>query len=530
METTRLIELTDLGIHRQFTVPLIRGRIVELVGTNGVGKSTCIDAIRDWLGGGEVTVQRRDGSERGTLACDGSGMRRFAKQRRAFGSGPAELGFVFVEERFDMQDLIEPKLKKAEDRDAHRIKALLSLSRARIDFAEFERLIPPVIDGHQPISIEPARKADDPVRQAALVKRALEAEARRYEELASKLRAHERVAVESVKDVDARLPHDRAALQAAHEQTVTAVATLRAQQRAAEDARRARVDAERRIKEAGATYQGPSVDSASQLYAEAQQKACNARDQYSSAVAAVCAAEEALRAAQMALRGRETECRAADAEVGAAARVLEAAEDHENLVTKLTGQFAADLPKPPAAESQATAEVAKAEAEQAVLTGERVREALRKREEAAGLGKQAAANEAWAERLREAAKATDEVLSRAVQSSRLRVLGDRLLYRHEDGREEEFDRLSRGQRSIVAIQEAAKGVCEGTGDGTRILLFPQEIWEGLAPENRDAVADAVALEDICTVTGRVPERGESAELHVVVYGSQIVTFERDGRA
>lgn len=517
-EVTRLFEISGLGVHRQFVVPLKRGKVVELVGTNGIGKSTAIDAIREWLGA-DVAVPRNDDVDRGQLSCDGSGYRRFAKQCRSFGSAPNELGFVFVEERFDMMDLIDPRLKKPEDRDAARIKACLSLNKTQIPFSEFEAVVPP-INGHAPISIDAARKADDPVQQAAKVKRALEAEARKYEDLAEKLRGDQRVAVESVKDVDVAQPHDRAALQLAHESAVTKLATLRQRARAAEEARLSREAAERRIQEAGATYRGPSIADAATALEESKAKALQAKQAKDAAEQSVRAAEEALRIAKAELASRASIALSEQAAVRAAEQTLQAANDHESLLANLTGQFTADLPQAPDPNEIAEAEAKKAEAEKAAFAGEQVRTALAKRAEADELGKKAAANEAWAMRLREAAKATDEVLSRAVKSPRLRVLGDRLLYRHEDGREEEFDRLSMGQKSIAAIMEAIKGVVEG-GDGTRILLFPQVIWDSLSPENRDAIADIASVEDVAIITGRITARGEPSELHVVIYGEGV---------
>lgn len=519
-EVMRLIELTGIGIHRCFKVPVLRGRVVELVGTNGVGKSTAIDAFREWLGA-DVHVERSYDEDRGQVECEGSGFRRFAKQRRTFGSAPNDLGFVAVEERFDMMDLIEPKLKKAEDRDRVRIKAQLSLSRAKIDFKEFEALIPPR-NGHEPINIEKARKADDPVQQAAIVKRALEEEARRYEGLAAKWRDDQRVAIESVKAVDVSVPHDRAVLQAQHEAAVTRVATLREQVKAAEEAKKTRAAAELQIQEAGATYRGPTIPEATASLEQARAKADAAKQAELAAKEAVRAAEEALRIARAELCSKTAIAVSEQAAVRAAEQTLQAAGDHESLLANLTGQFTADLPQAPEPATIVEAESVKAAAEQAVLAGEKARVAIAKRSEAEELGRKAAANEAWAARLREAGKATDEVLNRALKSPRLRVMGDRLVYRHDSGQEEEFDVLSRGQRSIAAIQEAARGVTE-EGDGTRVLLFPQEIWEGLAPENRDAISDTAAIEDLCIVTGRVQNRdaGEPSELHVRVYGEGI---------
>lgn len=523
-EIARLIELTDLGIHRMFQVPLVRGRVVELVGPNGIGKTTAIDAVRDWLGG-DVTIQRRDGSDKGQLTCDGSGMRRFAKQRRSFGSAPKDLGFVFVEDHFDMVDLIEPKLQKAEDRDARRIKAQLSLSRAKVDFAEFEKLIPPQTPGHEAITVEKARKEEDLVRQAAAVKRILETEARKWEDVAEKLRADQRVAVESVKDVDMAQPHDRAALQAAHEAAVTRVATLREKAEAAELAKRTRAEAERKIAEAGMTYRGPTLVQATAALAEKRAVALDAKSAKEAAEAAVKAAEVALQAAKLELQAKMAMAVATQAAVQSAQQSLDAAQDHESLLSNLTGQFTADLPQPPDLAEVAQAESVKTAAERALFVGERVRTALAKRDEAAEFGKQAAHHESWATRLREAGKATDEVLSKALKSPRLRVLGDRLLYIHDDGSQEEFDRLSRGKRSIAAIREAAKGVTED-GDGTRLLLFPQEIWEGLDPESRDCVSDTASLEDLCVLTGRVNQRDEPRELRIVVYGEGVVELNQ----
>ena len=115
------IELQDVGPIHQLSIPLPEGGgVVILRGKNDAGKSETLNAV-DALVTGRGSIEKRDGSPRGSISL-GEARLTVVKQQRRDG---AELAAVSLDSRFDLADLVDPGLKDPEKADSFRIKALI---------------------------------------------------------------------------------------------------------------------------------------------------------------------------------------------------------------------------------------------------------------------------------------------------------------------------------------------------------------------------------------------------------------------
>jgi hypothetical protein len=125
----------------------------------------------------------------------------------------------------------------------------------------------------------------------------------------------------------------------------------------------------------------------------------------------------------------------------------------------------------------------------------------------------AAEHDRQAERLRQAAKGTDDVLSAVVAKAgvplrvepvdgRMRLVTDT----RARGRTC-FGELSDGERWRMALDLAIKAVGEG-GE----ITIPQIAWEGLDPMNRQAIAEQLAEAGVIAYTAEADEGDLRAEV------------------
>jgi hypothetical protein len=118
--------------------------------------------------------------------------------------------------------------------------------------------------------------------------------------------------------------------------------------------------------------------------------------------------------------------------------------------------------------------------------------AIKAQEEASRYLERSRSHRRQAELLREAARATDHVLSQMVGrvTSRLRVAQGRLVCDTDRGAEP-FSELSTGERWRIALEIGAEQVGRGG-----LVTVPQEAWESLDPQHRaeiTAIAHQVGI-------------------------------------
>jgi hypothetical protein len=139
-------------------------------------------------------------------------------------------------------------------------------------------------------------------------------------------------------------------------------------------------------------------------------------------------------------------------------------------------------------------------ARQAIETAAVVRAAKVRMAKAARHQAEAAAARKNADRIREAARQTDDVLSTAVSSRHLRVKAGRLVTKKEDGREAFYADRSQGTRWTIALDEATELIRRLGAEGTAIIAAPQEAFESLDVHNRRLIHEHAVKLGVCVLT------------------------------
>jgi SWI/SNF-related matrix-associated actin-dependent regulator 1 of chromatin subfamily A len=405
-------------------------------------------------------------------------------------TGEAEV--ATLEGRFDISQLVDPGLKDAEAADKARIKALIQLSGAKADAAEFAALLPEGVSLGS--LVEAAEQSADPVTLAAQIKRALESQARREEKIAAEKRT-EATAIRQnaggVDDAGPSLQETEAAIQEAlfAEQAVKQRATSVAEQiAAAHNARKALAELQ-----AADTQDVAAV--AAEL-ADAKKRVETIRGERDALTAKLAEIEQAIREADQRVK-------TAGETVTALGANLDAAERRTRRTTVLENVIAAAPEPVPQADIDAASErLAEAKGRYGLaVQADNARKALAK---ANTILEAATAANRRAEQLRNAGKALDDVLSAMVGrvTDALKVAGGQLVVAATG---EPFDRLSHGEGWRIALEIAANMV--GTGG---IVVVPQEAWEGQDPINRAEIAEIARTVGILIVTAECSENAEIA--------------------
>lgn len=497
----RDVLIEDIGpIERlEFTAP--PGRITVLRGCNGVGKTQALGAV-DALVSGRGRLVGRDGTTSGVAR--GFGV-KIAVGRGGANRRSGELEVESIEDRLNIADLVDPGLKDPVAADGRRIRALVALSGVNPDVALFEALVEGGREELLTLLPEEALQAGDLVDMAARVKRALESAARAKETEAANLRRDAEAKRATCEGVDLTAPSDRLTLQASVEDCSQTWAKLREKRAAGLEAKDAREADLRRLDELKAARAGqPSLaDLASQAEA---------------AGATFCAASRRVEELRKELAQAEADEALADEVAMSAGRALESAKRETAALSALETAVAGALPECPSSEAVAAAHSRLLHARAAVEAGVRVRDALGRIEQAEEIEATADQAGARAEALRDAARGTEDVLSRIVagMGGAFRVDKEfRLVVPGTERGEEYFAELSHGERWKLALSVAIEAFRAAGKPG--LLSIPQEAWEGLDGDNRRAIADAIDGTDLSVVTaeadhGADPRREIEAEV------------------
>lgn len=454
----RNITIQNVGPIEQLRLPLPDAGVVVLHGRNGSGKSHALAAV-DSLVSGRGRPPCRDGAAQAVIDGLGARLTIGRGQRR---TGEAEV--VTLEGRMDISQLVQPPIKDEESADRTRIKALIQLAGAVADHTKFESILP--ANTRLGELVPPEDQPDDPVLLAGKVKRALEAEARRWERKAEDAAAQ-------AAGLAAQWPAQPTAVDRAKAETELQEALLRQKElqilNAEAQRRRAQIERARQTIQ-GLRAQADAVENLDALAAEAEAL----DDQIGKLQRALDVARER----RMQVRRRLDQARIVASQV----------EQLEKLI--------AEAPQaPPEQAMQAAAqevEVARRRHAEA-LAAEQSR---RMAEEIARLRGEAANAHQEARRYREAAAATDGVLSELVGrvTSRLRVEAGRLVVDTDRG-SEPFGELSPGERWRIALEIAAEQVGRGG-----LVVVPQEAWEALDPVNRTELAQIAVQVGVVILT------------------------------
>jgi len=475
----RAIRIENVGPIERLAIPLPESGVVVLRGRNGVGKSHALAAV-DSLISGRGKPPCRDGAAKGTVEGFGAKLTIGRSTRRV---GEAEV--LTLEGRLDISQLVQPPIKDEEAADRTRIKALIQLSGQSADLNAFESILPENVSLGE--LVPPSEQDNDPVVFAGRLKRALEAEARRWEKVAEEHKAELSVVEKELgaapqcdPELWFRIVRQPGVVRAEAEMAVAqALANLRELETRQELAAK-QAEQIAQAKRALAELEGGDLVSPDKIDVEISELDEKIRKLEQALAAARERRTQLVRRREqaVALQQQIAELRRIvsqevsivdDAEIAKARDALEAARRAHAQVTDLIHKAYLD---------------------------KRLEE-LRKR---------ASEAEGRAAVFRDAAHATDDVLSSLVArvTRKLRVDGGRLVCDTDRGTEP-FGELSAGERWRIALEIAVEQVGEGG-----LVTVPQEAWEALDPVNRAEIAQIAKQVGVVLLTAEADEHAEIA--------------------
>jgi hypothetical protein len=482
----RSVTLTDVRYVPNLVVPVQPGATI-IRGPCGSGKSIALDAIGLGLGAKErARVHPCDDAERAVIDCLGVIVN--VTEGRVTSRGDSDVGAL---EEFDVGDLIDPPVKDPAAKNRHGIKALLRLSGAAADPAAFYHLAGDQARFEAFVSPD-AVKTDDLVELAGRVKAAFHARARLDEDAAEREEGKASALRNAGEGLELTAETDSAKLQAAHVAAVSRQSALETQARAAHLARDRATHAREQL--VAATGQGRTIaeleaaeQSAKADYQEVRNRADELKRQWELAkVESQAAFDRVCNAEQATVAARNTA-----AAMSGWQQAIEAAE----------GVAA------PADEEIAAARQQTLAAQQAIERAGVIRDARVKLSQAQTHQAEAHEHRKEATRLREAAKQTDDVLSKAVASSRFQVARDILYGIWSDNTRKPYYAASDGEWTALATAEKIERTRALSPDPERpaIVKLPQRVLQDLPDSIRQRLFAMAASMNACIISAQVDD-------------------------
>lgn len=442
--------------------------ITRLVAPNGSGKSLALEAVQTALRG-KGKVPLRDQTKRGKVDACGATITIGGACRH---TGQCE--FSHLEGRLDIGALIDPRLKSPESADAARIKALVHLTGVEADPALF--LAHSAFEDWDNIVDPDSVKTDDLVEMARRIKADYDAAARLAEAEAERELGHAN-GMATPEAIDLQGPCDEQALSEAYDSARDDLTSLERQRDQYAQAQTAAIEARQTLSdldadELAAEFIGVQWESAIDE--------CNAID---SEISDLEAQLQDLRSRKIAAENRANVLR----------EQMTAAKNRETAVAmfrKVIMEF--EQLSPVSEEALQAAQSRVDQARTRCNIGAVIRQARQTAAQANVHRRLAVEARDRAARLRDAGRATDDVLSSAIQSDLLRIESDgkstRLVTATSRGQSTPYHDLSAGERGAIAIDIAAAHVGE-----RGLLVISQEVFEGLDYANRMRI-EAKAIE------------------------------------
>ena len=488
------IEVENIGPIESLRLPIPDGGgIVCLVGKNGSGKTLALEGVQALLSG-RGKARKRDAAASGSISLGGASLTvRKSQQRRG------ELEVLSLEGKWDVSTLVDPGLQSPEAADSRRIKALVQLSGIGPDIARFAALVGGE-ENLRKLVHQSAFEGEDLVEVAERVRRDLHAAALERERVADTTRAAAVARRCDGQGVDMSvLERD---VQGEYEKAVLHFSALVERKKQFDKSLDAAARARECLEESTEKYQGPSIEAA----VEAEQ----------SARAWVERHQERIKQLDAELAQARVDERESMRSYNAAQQTLLAVQRHEALVLAWQQQIdgSADVQTVLGDELVAADESVRL-AKLAVETSGAAKRAKVQLEQSEVLSQQATDLAREALQLRDAAKATDDILSEAVAEtgSALRVRDGRLVITTGRG-ETCFADLSAGERWRIALDVAI----DAAGPES-VQTIKQEAWEGLDYEARKAVWEHALARRALIITAEAPRTAEEdpGEIQAVEY-------------
>lgn len=472
-----------------------------LTGPNGRGKTITLKGLTALASGDGGKLPLRDGAKKGKIEGLGATITVGAKCRHL---GECEL--ENLEGKLSIAQLVDPGLKTAEAADRARIKALATMLDVPATIATFKNHEAFKDVNFDAVVGTKAAGCSDIVEMAAQIAKDFQKAARDKEDLAKKFEGEASGLESTAADVDTTAESNDDVLQAAYREALQEETKLVVQAQADNKEAARRDNALQKMEQAKREYTGPTVEEAEAK----QQTVATALDE---AISHRRDLETALQNA----KDREEEARRKFDEAG---RVLIEAKRVAELIATCEGIVGAASAPPVTVEQLTAAAVKVKAARDAVLTGQRVRQANEAAEKAKKCRESATLEMELAEGLRTAGKAVDQVLSDSIKNKYLWVesVNDvaRLVVKHTTRGVIPFEDLSAGERWRVAIDLAADQVGKGG-----LIVIEQEGWEGLDAYVRPELHQHALERDVYVVTA---EATRDATLHVAAAPLQMVHF------
>lgn len=479
------ISVRNIGPVKEFEATLATPGVHVIRGKQGAGKSTILRTVKFAVDGDcDPKPTNHDDAPAGEACVAGKTLRVMKTVREE-----GDLGVDGVGE-LNISDIHTPRFIDPKTRDRHRISGLIRLAGVEARPEMFHSLFGGA-DRFDAVVPADAVKTTDLVEMAGAVKRAADRAANSEEKAERTAKARMGAAQQLAEGIDTSRLHDEQKLQDQLAAAIEMHSRLSQQRSSALEVIRRAMQSKRQIAEAGGSV---DVSAAEAAHVAAIGRVQDARSQ-------VEAAERALEIAKAEFRERSNEAEAA-------AQAMVAARRHrDSLAAWQADVDAAAKIECPTEQEVAEAQQAVSAAKAAQAVGLSVRQAIRALDEVRKHDGDAKAHATAAQRLRDAAAGTMEVLSGAVASipaCPLKVKYDddgnpRLVITTDRSEREYFDELSDGERWSVILTLAAAT--------NRLIVLPQSAWGELADSTRDMI-DRLARERGCYVLTAQADDGD----------------------
>lgn len=472
------ISVRDIGPIVEFEHTLDGYGLHVLKGKHGSGKSITLRTIElATTGRTDVRPVKSDGVKSGEATVAGKTL-RISRQIREDG----ELTVDGVGD-LSLAGLHSPGFDKPETRDRHRIKALARLAGVEADASLFHEVGGGKAHFEAVIEAD-TLKTDDLVEMAGRIKRVFEKRAQVKEEEERVALARAQAAAEQCAGIDLATPHDQTELQARLTMAIQERTRVTTQRKDGLE-RIAQADRSRAAILSSQTAQSVTIEQATAYLSDAEVHRDRCQKLHDQLAYDLRIAAENLKDA----RTEVDRCRERQTSVEQHAKTIEAWQADIDAGARIVCPTEIDVEQ---------AAIAVQNAEAAVTLGIQVRNAITAKANADAYTQTAKDAGTFAQRLRNAARDTPDVLSDAIgriANCPLKVRNDedgnpRLVLKTDRSDAEYFDELSDGERWPILIALAA-------GEN-RLIVLPQAAFGELSDSTRDMI-DRLARELECFI-------------------------------
>jgi chorismate mutase len=493
MSTIAVQDVGPIGDSIGFN-PSTEGGVWIVKGPNGGGKTTLINTVRSAMSDTKAKLHPRDGAKHGKAEVAGAVLHIGGRVQRS-----GELALLGIDGRLNLSRFVDPGLKDETAADRARIEELATLTGVKPDVALFYELV----GGQKELeavlnadAIAKAIKSGDVVELADQIAKDLHKAGRDAESQSKIEHGHAEAQKAAIEGVDLKVELDDAVLQRAYVAALNDLSKLKQEEATAEQAVGKGDAARKKMDMAKLQYDGPTVEDADGAVTACGKTLDEARTSVSSL-------NEQIAKLQKQRDDLDKEATLAKHHYDSAVARRASAVQHVAMLGAWaeTIRQATDF-KGPTAEELEAADVAVQKAKDAITLGVKARGAIAAQDKAKTHAAASSKHEATAIRYRDAARGTDEILSKLVAGhcDVLRVVEGRLQAQHGKRGWINYHEFSPGERWKVALQIAIKRIRDSEKEGQALpalIPLPQSSWESLQPAVREEIWEMAKAERVC---------------------------------